>query len=546
MSFNFLQTMDRKKKIILIACIAAVIVAAVAGFFIFQYFSNAEQQRQTQEKQEMLSADTFYPGIVVNGVDLGGKTMSQAKTALKDAEKSIRDSYQITIKYKEKTWTMTEDDLEFSYDTDKVLKEAFQYARTGEEDERYQKILALQETPKTYSISCKLDESSVTAYLDNICKEINVEPVDATVASFDPTSKTFQYEDGKNGLAVKTEEFYAAVNKLVKGAKKGTVEVPTEEVKFDVTAAQLNSHMQQLGTYTTYSYNTADGNYNMALALAATNGTVLQPGEVFSFNGTTGDTTTSANGYRKAGAISGGKMIQSYGGGICQAATTIYGAALRSNMEIVERYNHLWPSSYTPIGLDATVDYPYLDLKFRNNSKYPVYILAGMSGNALTVTFYGYQSPDYDEIRLSSWQTETVPQPADQLVTDNSLAPGQKVLDREGNAGRRAVAQRLFYKNGVLVKTEDLFSSYYQPVATIYKVGPGGSSSGNTSSSSKPSSTTPPPSSSSSTSSSSTPSSSSSSTPSSSSAPPSSSEASSSSSEASSIPETSEVSQGES
>ena len=59
--------------------------------------------------------------------------MSQAKTALKDAEKSIRDSYQIAIKYKEKTWTMTEADLEFSYDTDKVLKEAFQYARTGEE-----------------------------------------------------------------------------------------------------------------------------------------------------------------------------------------------------------------------------------------------------------------------------------------------------------------------------------------------------------------------------------------------------------------------------
>ena len=83
----------------------------------------------------------------------------------------------------------------------------------------------------------------------------------------------------------------------------------------------------------------------MKLALEAMNGTVLQPGAVFSFNGTTGDTTTGALGYLPAGAIAGGQSIQAYGGGICQASTTLYGAVIRSDLEIVTRYNHLWPSS---------------------------------------------------------------------------------------------------------------------------------------------------------------------------------------------------------
>ena len=81
------------------------------------------------------------------------------------------------------------------------------------------------------------------------------------------------------------------------------------------------------------------------------------------------------------------------------ASTTIYGAAVRSNMKILSRYNHAWPSTYCPIGQDAAVSYGSLDLRFQNTSEYPIYIVAGMSGTKLTVTFYGYQDPSYDEIR---------------------------------------------------------------------------------------------------------------------------------------------------
>ena len=128
----------------------------------------------------------------------------------------------------------------------------------------------------------------------------------------------------------------------------------------------------KLSEYTTNSTNTENGTHNMALSLAAANGTVLKPGEIFSFNETTGDTTTGALGYLPATGISNNKSVQVYGGGICQSSTTIYGAALRADMEIVTRYNHRWPSSYVPIGQDATVDYPSTDFQFKNSSDYPV------------------------------------------------------------------------------------------------------------------------------------------------------------------------------
>jgi vancomycin resistance protein YoaR len=254
----------------------------------------------------------------------------------------------------------------------------------------------------------------------------------------------------------------------------------------------MKSHMQKLGTYSTYSTNNANGNHNMRLALSKVNGLAVEPGATFSFDATTGNSTNASNGYLKAGAISGGKHIEEYGGGICQASTTIYGAAIRSNMEIVSRSNHLWASTYCPIGLDATVSYPYLDFKFKNPTKYPVYIVAGMSGTKLTVTFYGYQSPDYDSIQVTSKQTESIPMPAAVYKTDNSLAPGTKKLDVKGNGGRRATAQRIFYKNGSVVKTEALPSSYYSPVAPVYLVGPSGTTTPSTSTASSSSSSSSP------------------------------------------------------
>ena len=461
----------RKKHTALWVSLAVLLVVGVVGGVFGKQFY--EQYRHQQEVSAAIDTNTFYQGIVVQGIDLGGKTMEQAQAEVKALEPSLRGKYNITVQYQDKSWVLTEDDLSFTFDTDSVLQQAYAYARSGDRETRYEQVLALRTNPKIYQISNTMNYDNIDAKLKDMVKDIPYAPVDATVASFDTATATFRYADGKNGLSVDYNKLYHDVEQIINDAKIGTVQVPTQTVPFNKTVAEVSSHLQKLGTYSTVSTNNASGTFNMSRALAAINGTEVKPGAVFSFNATTGD-CNKANGYKEAGAILNGKLIQSYGGGICQASTTIYGAALRSNMAIVQRSNHSIQSVYCPIGQDAAVSYPELDFKFKNPTDYSVYIVTSTKGRTLTATFYGYQSPDYDRIEVTSQKTETVPAPTTaKYAVDNTLKKGTVKLDSKARAGARAVAQRLFYKDGQLVKTENLKSSYYRPSPAYYSVAPG-------------------------------------------------------------------------
>lgn len=424
---------------------------------------------------------TLPKGITVGGVDVSGMNQEQAVQAVKASQDAL-PTYQLTLKLKDKSWTLTEKDMTFTSSVEDAVQQAWDSVY-GENINSQKRISELASSPKDYPISYEVDYTKLNEKLDTLAnEEMNQDPVDATVSSFDSATGTFQFKDGQNGIKVDAEKFHTAVKDALTESSTATVDVPFEEVEFSKTAAQVKSNMRKLGTYSTVSTNNANGNHNMKLALQAANGTVLQPGDIFSFNTKTGNTTNGSQGYRKAGAIVGGKLVDEYGGGICQASTTIYGAALRSNMKILTRYNHTWPSSYCPIGQDAAVSYGSLDFRFQNTSEYPVYIVAGMSGTTLTVTFYGYQDPSYDEIKVTSQQTGTVAQPADIYREDKSLAKDKIVRERSGRVGKRASAQRIYYKNGSVVKRENLPSSYYRELASVYRYGPGSSIPGSASS----------------------------------------------------------------
>ena len=459
-----------KTKIIVGSIIAAILVIVVIFIASFAYMNHSAEEN---EREEVLANDTFFSGISVEGVNLEGKTMQQAQEELKQLEPSLHEQYEVTLSYGEKLWTITDADLTFTYNTDAVLQEAFQLGREGTEEEKSEEIASLKESPVDYSIEVQVGFDNLPEKIHTIAEEINQEPTDATVSSFDSSKGEFVFEEGKDGLSVNEEELLEKLQQVLETDPTGAIEIPVTTIAHEITVETLSQNMKPLGTYQTVSTNTADGNHNMMLGMQAINGVCVAPGATFSFNGTTGDTTTGALGYRPAVAISGGKKVMEYGGGICQVSTTLYGAALRSNMQIVERYNHMWPSTYCPIGQDATVSYGSLDFKFKNPTDYPIYIMADMTGTTLTVTLYGYQSPNYDEIKVNSWQTGTIPQTEDKYEVDNSLQKDEIRLLMKGNPGRTASAERVFYKDGEIVKTESIPSSRYRPVSTIYQVGPG-------------------------------------------------------------------------
>lgn len=127
---------------------------------------------------------------------------------------------------------------------------------------------------------------------------------------------------------------------------------------------------------------------NVAKVAEYVTGTILNPGETFSYNGVVGERTT-ARGFKEAPSYVSGQTVNTVGGGVCQGSSTIYLAALRANLEIVERHAHSYICSYMPYGMDATVSYGSLDFQFRNDTDFPVKIVMTYQDAKLTVSIYG-------------------------------------------------------------------------------------------------------------------------------------------------------------
>ena len=146
----------------------------VTAFFVVRSI-NERKAREAHEAEvaALLDTDTFYDGIVVEGVDLGGMTMEEAQTKLESMEDGLRDTYSITLKYKDQEWKFTEDNLDFTFNTKEVLKEAMAYGRDGDREERFQKVKALKEKHVSFEITNTMSYEGIKADLEKIAGEID-------------------------------------------------------------------------------------------------------------------------------------------------------------------------------------------------------------------------------------------------------------------------------------------------------------------------------------------------------------------------------------
>ncbi len=251
---------------------------------------------------------------------------------------------------------------------------------------------------------------------------------------------------------------------------KQLVQSDDEEYEIELTITPPEITTKDLGeeafpdvlgrTYkTTYSAGDVSRNTNIEIAARTVNGTILMPGETFSYNGILGD-TTAAKGYKPAGAYLNGQVIQSYGGGICQVSSTIYNAALYADLQIDERYNHSYPSGYVPNGLDATVSYGSKDFKFTNNRKYPIKLECTAGGGVITATFYGVKQDDDVEVKLQSVDIGSV---APKVVYENTntLAAGEEKVKQKGSYGVKTQVYISKYRDGEEISNELLHTDVY-------------------------------------------------------------------------------------
>ena len=292
--------------------------------------------------------------------------------------------------------------------------------------------------------------------IDSIYKEVYKEPKDATFNA-DPY-ELHKEEDGLD-FAITLDEARAMV-----ADRQDTYTIPLKVLKPKITVKSLpqEAFPDQLATYsTTYASSNYNRSTNISLAASAVNGTVLMPGETFSYNGTLGQRTT-AKGYREAGAYVNGQVSTEVGGGICQVSSTLYNAALLCNLEIVARTNHSFEPSYIPAGQDATVSWKSPDFQFKNNREYPIKLVASAGGGRVTFIIYGVKSNDDYEVKIQSSKTGSIPF-STQYVNDDSLPVGTTKVTQSGSNGCRSVTYKILYKNGQEVSRTLINSDTYNP-----------------------------------------------------------------------------------
>lgn len=292
-----------------------------------------------------------------------------------------------------------------------------------------------------------------------------------------PTDAEYAYEGDEIlvkehivGVEVEKKDLKDAVLKLNQGQ---SVKIKAEVVMPQVTTEDLKSKLfnATLSSYsTTYSTGAVNRASNVALAARKVNGTIVKPGEVFSYNETIGDTTI-ANGYKVAPVFENGKTSEGVGGGICQVSSTLYSAVLYADLKVVERRNHSLTVAYLPKGQDATVSYGAIDFKFENNTPYPIKISAQTGGGTVTVSIIGTK-PDVERKVYLKHTIVSTTQPTANETLDLTLPADTKKVVSAGKTGYVVDTVKTVIENGVEVSSKRITRSTYKMVPTEISVGP--------------------------------------------------------------------------
>lgn len=220
-------------------------------------------------------------------------------------------------------------------------------------------------------------------HADEILEAVEIAPVNARMENGTAIP-------GSLGLSFPREELERALESAAPGA---VIRIEGSFIQPEISGQEVY-FQDVLGFGQTPHNDNEKRNNNLSLACQALNGVVLQPGETLSYNATVGKRTAEA-GYQEAPAYSGTKLVDSLGGGVCQVSSTLYLASLYAELEAVERVSHGYPSNYMPLGLDATVNWESPDLKIKNNTDYPIKIIAETTEEYVFVWLMGTEVRNY-------------------------------------------------------------------------------------------------------------------------------------------------------
>ena len=228
----------------------------------------------------------------------------------------------------------------------------------------------------------------------------------------------------------------------------------------------LDFFKDTLAIFTTkYNITNEARSTNLELAAEKINGTILSPNEEFSYNRIVGARTID-KGYKEAKVYSNGQVVDGIGGGICQISSTLYDTAIIANLDITERHNHQFITSYLPAGKDATVVYGAKDLKFKNTRSYPVKIELKVENGIVTCKILGLKEENEYDITIET-DVLSIVEPEIKYETDTSLEIGKEKVKQYGSNGSTVNTYKIKKQDGKIISKELLSQDTYKALEKI-------------------------------------------------------------------------------
>ena len=292
-------------------------------------------------------------------------------------------------------------------------------------------IMNLTLKNRTLDIATSIKQPS-KINIEKIYEEVHKEAKDAYY-----TQNPFSVYPSENGIdfAISLEE---ATQMLEEEKEEYTIPLKILYPKVTTNMIGTEAFPDLLSSFSTnYNARDTDRTTNLKLAANKINGTVLMPGETFSYNQVVGARTIAA-GYKEAPIYVQGQVVDGLGGGICQITSTLYNAVLYANLEIVERSNHQFVPSYVTASRDATVVYGSIDFKFKNNRNYPIKLICSVANGVASFQIFGLKTDNEYEVVISSYETGR---------TSNAIySEAYKILKQNGQVVDKQLLSRDVYK----------------------------------------------------------------------------------------------------
>lgn len=531
---------NKKKKWIIPVVLAVILIVAI--IFCSTIFALVN-----------INNEKIINGVSIVGVDVSGLSKEEARTKIDDIYQ-VKKEKEIEIKYEDYEATLNPTLMEVNYEVEKAVEEAFLIGKRNNIFINNYDILFTLINKKNINVNMTFNEEVTKQTIEDVGVNLPGVIIESSYAveedelvitkgksgivihteellnKVKDNLNDINTEEDNIEIPVKQkepelididkihEEIYTEAKDAYYTKEPFTIYPEVEGIDFDVEVARellkeekeeyvikltitkpnitidkigSEAFPDQLATFTTrYDVSDVDRTTNLVIACQKINGKVVLAGDTFSYNKALGPRTAAA-GYRNGKIYAGGEVVDGIGGGICQISSTLYNTVLMSNLEIVERRNHQFVTSYLPAGRDATVVYGVTDFKFKNTRKYPVRIVASARNGIATVSMYGIKEENEYTFSFNTKTVASIPLTT-KYEEDATLAAGTEKVKQKGANGLKTETYITKMLNGKAISTTLLSRDTYDAMARVVIKGTNTAIANPTPSTTTPDITTPP------------------------------------------------------